>query len=241
MSLWIAIAVRPADEGKTRLAAALTPAERADLNQAFFQHTLAVARQTVASTHCVVISRSRDMRAMARAQGAYGLEETGNSFNQALTAASAFACANGATAVLSISSDLPLLHAADLHEMVFAASDHEVVIATDRHGEGTNALLQRPPGVIGYHHGPGSLATHRMAAERLGLKARVITRAGLAFDVDTPEDLLVWSTGYQHTIQGDLARVEHRSSNSNPAWHPLHPPILPRFRTRRMRSQSKLS
>ena len=40
MSIWAIIPARPLEEGKSRLAEALTPAERQRLNQRFFRQTL---------------------------------------------------------------------------------------------------------------------------------------------------------------------------------------------------------
>ena len=48
----------------------------------------------------------------------------------------------------------------------------------------------RPPGVATTHFGePGSCAVHVRAAEDAGLEAVVVDLPGLAFDLDTPEDL----------------------------------------------------
>ena len=189
MNLWIAIAARPPEEGKTRLAPVLSPDGRTALNLAFFDHVLSVAVEVAGADHCVVVSRADTLLDRARRLGAHGLNETGNGLNEALCAAARFAQAQGADALLTISSDLPLLEADDLRAMIAVAGQADVVIAADRHGAGTNALLQRPPGVIGYHHGPDSLQHHRAAAEALGLSAVVVDRPKLAFDVDTPEDI----------------------------------------------------
>jgi 2-phospho-L-lactate guanylyltransferase (CobY/MobA/RfbA family) len=46
--------------------------------------------------------------------------------------------------------------------------------------------------VIGFHFGLGSFAAHRAKATDAGLAPIVVQRPGLAFDLDTPEDLVRW-------------------------------------------------
>ncbi len=63
-----------------------------------------------------------------------------------------------------------------------------MAIAGDRLGTGTNALAISPVGAIPYAYGEGSFAAHQQAAEAAGRSLRVVRRAGLSFDVDTPDD-----------------------------------------------------
>jgi 2-phospho-L-lactate guanylyltransferase len=68
------------------------------------------------------------------------------------------------------------------------------VLAPDRHGTGTNALLLRcDPAADGpafrFHFGPDSYARHVDEAHRLGLDVVTAITAGTALDLDTPEDL----------------------------------------------------
>jgi 2-phospho-L-lactate guanylyltransferase (CobY/MobA/RfbA family) len=50
----------------------------------------------------------------------------------------------------------------------------------------------RPPGVIGFRFGKGSFAKHLEEVERAGVPLVAVNRAGLAFDLDTPQDLARW-------------------------------------------------
>ncbi len=67
-----------------------------------------------------------------------------------------------------------------------------VAIAPDRLGTGTNGLALAPPGVIGFRFGTGSFAAHRAEAQAAGVEPAIVARPGLAFDLDTPEDLARW-------------------------------------------------
>ena len=64
-----------------------------------------------------------------------------------------------------------------------------VVLAPDRAGTGTNALLLRPPGSMPFAFGAGSYARHLALARKHGVAMATYRAAGTAFDVDGPADL----------------------------------------------------
>jgi 2-phospho-L-lactate guanylyltransferase len=69
--------------------------------------------------------------------------------------------ARGATAVLRLPIDLPLVRPEDIDEIWgFDQGEGSVVIVPSRDGTGTNAILRRPPTLFPSHFGPGSLAKH---------------------------------------------------------------------------------
>ncbi|HEY0753586.1 MAG TPA: NTP transferase domain-containing protein [Ktedonobacteraceae bacterium] len=91
-------------------------------------------------------------------------------------------------ALLTISADLPLLTPEDIQHLVYLAEDYQVVLAGDREGTGTNALLVRPPLALPYLFGPNSLPAYAHAANARQLSSKLYHNAHLAFDVDTPAD-----------------------------------------------------
>jgi 2-phospho-L-lactate guanylyltransferase len=64
-----------------------------------------------------------------------------------------------------------------------------VVIAPDRHGKGTNALLMVPPGQIEYDFGEGSFQRHCERAKNSGARLEIVNLPSLSLDLDMPEDL----------------------------------------------------
>ena len=111
--------------------------------------------------------------------------------NGAIDAGRAWALDRGASAVISLFADLPLIVADDICGLV--ARMESVVLGPDRRGEGTNALLLRLAGrgpEFTFAFGEGSLAKHLAEARRLGLSVGVHDAPGIAFDLDTPDD---WS------------------------------------------------
>ncbi|HEX4157289.1 MAG TPA: 2-phospho-L-lactate guanylyltransferase [Rhizomicrobium sp.] len=185
MDLRIILPVKPFAEAKQRLAPAMTAAARARLAEQMFLHVFATARAFAGAPGIIVISRGTDALAFATGQGAIALaEQPLSDLNGALRQASAFARKSGAAKLLVAASDLPLLGEADLA----ALAGHDCAIAPDRHGRGTNALLW--PATLDFHFGENSFEHHRAIASSAGSEAHIVTRPGLAHDIDVPADLL---------------------------------------------------
>jgi 2-phospho-L-lactate guanylyltransferase len=181
------LAVRPPEEGKSRLAGTLDDRERIQLNYSMFRHVLKVGSEVFEPNRIVVISRSAALLDEVHGLGIRPLAEMGSGLNPALEQAADQAIANGANALLSLSSDLPALTADDLHALLDAPA--AIAIGTDRARQGTNALRMRPAGAIPFRYGVGSLTAHLAEARAAGLEAMVVERPGLANDIDTPADL----------------------------------------------------
>ena len=94
----------------------------------------------------------------------------------------------GATTVVLLPGDCPLLRSAEVDE---ALSRHRsgVAVIPDRHGSGTNGLILTPPGAIVPAFGAGSRERHLALAREAGVPAEVAEIPSLALDLDTGEDL----------------------------------------------------
>jgi 2-phospho-L-lactate/phosphoenolpyruvate guanylyltransferase len=115
--------------------------------------------------------------------------------NEGLDQARSEAILDGIATLIILHGDLPNLRTGDIDTLVGALpSDGRpgVAIGPDRAGTGTNALALRPPGVINFRFGAGSFAAHAAEVERVGVPCVAVNRSGLAFDLDTPEDLARW-------------------------------------------------
>lgn len=187
MNCHLLLAVRPPEEGKSRLASALDTEARIQLNYNMFRHVLKIGSELFEPSRIVVISRSTALLDEVRALGIRPLAEAGDDLNPALEQAAGQAIAHGANALLSLSSDLPTLTVEDLRALLDAPA--AIAIGTDRARQGTNGLRMRPAGAIPFRYGEGSLAAHLAEARAAGLEAVVVDRPGLANDIDTPADL----------------------------------------------------
>jgi 2-phospho-L-lactate guanylyltransferase len=185
MDLRIILPVKPFAEAKQRLAPAMTAAARARLAEDMFVHVLATASAFAKPSAIIVVSRGPDVLDHARAMGAIALtEQSPSGLNPALLQASEFARESGAAKLLVVASDLPQLCEADLA----ALARHDCAIAPDRHGRGTNALLW--PATLDFHFGENSFERHRAIASSAGYEVRIVSRPGIAYDVDLPSDLI---------------------------------------------------
>jgi 2-phospho-L-lactate guanylyltransferase len=191
MSIWAIVPVKPLQLGKSRLSAVLSDDERAVLNRTLFEQTLYTLQQTPEVSQTLVISSDSTALSIAREYGACTvLEEGVPSLNGALTRATLLAQNDATRGVLVLPADLPLLTKNDLSS--FLAFLHEppcVVIAPDRHDNGTNALLIAPACLIAYNFGPDSFKRHCADALKKGAKLEVVQNENIARDLDTPEDL----------------------------------------------------
>jgi 2-phospho-L-lactate guanylyltransferase len=141
----------------------------------------------------VVISPSAELEPIVAEAGARLAVQRGMGLNAGLDQAREAAVAEGVERLLVLHGDLPNLAAEDVLALMDAAGGlPSVAIAPDRLGTGTNGLALSPPGAIGFRFGTGSLAAHRTEAEAAGMEPAMVMRPGLAFDLDTPEDLARW-------------------------------------------------
>jgi 2-phospho-L-lactate guanylyltransferase len=192
-NLWIVVPAKPLALGKSRLSGLLRTHERRILNERLLRHVLGVAVAVVGAARVIVVSADPAVHALARRYRVQACREQGaRDLNNALTQGAALAQRQGAAAVLSIASDLPLLDEAALRALIAEAKPNAVVAATDRAGQGTNALLMSPPGRITYQYGRDSLRRHQAQARQIGCRWAVVQAPALAFDIDHPDDYRAW-------------------------------------------------
>lgn len=178
---------------KTRLAPSLSPEERVAIARRLLERVLAVSREICGDV--AVITPSLDLAPVVEAAGARHVLQRGMGLNQGLEQARFDALVDDIGTLVVLHGDLPNLHAADVQALLDALPEADqpgVAIGPDRSGIGTNGLALRPPGVIGFRFGPGSFAAHAAEAELAGVPLCAVNRSGLAFDLDTPEDLARW-------------------------------------------------
>lgn len=185
------VPVRALEGAKSRLGEALGVSERRDLVTRLLGRTLAALAGVAGVERTIVVSGDEAVLALARRAGTsvVPLRQRGTGLNPGLEEARAVALELGAASLLVLPADLADPATAALAGLLAARpGGPSVVLAPDRHGEGTNALLLTPPGAIGFSFGPGSRAAHRAAAAAAGI-AYLEREGPLALDLDTPEDL----------------------------------------------------
>ncbi len=157
------------------------------------QRVLKVSREV--ADDVVVISPSRSLLEVVEPSGARLVVQRGMGLNSGLDQVRFDALVDDVETLAVLHGDLPNLQRTDIETLLAALPGDGrpgVAIAPDRAGTGTNALVLRPPGVIRFRFGVGSFAKHLEEVERAGVPLVAVNRAGLAFDLDTPEDLARW-------------------------------------------------
>jgi 2-phospho-L-lactate/phosphoenolpyruvate guanylyltransferase len=196
MTLWAIIPVKPLRRGKSRLAGALSEDERTELNRSLLEHTLKTLSAIRELEEVLVISRDPQALTIARNHGARTVREDGQpELNTALKRATVIAQVYATRGVLVLPADLPLVSREDVMTLIERADDPPVVvIAPDRHGKGTNALLMSPSGLIEYDFGEGSFQRHCERVKKSGARLEIVDLPSLGLDLDIPEDLEIIRT-----------------------------------------------
>lgn len=202
--LHVLIPLRSFAGGKARLGGTIDAEERETLLRGLLLRTIGVVRAWPACEMVHVVSTDPDVLVAARAATPIQaglpirvLIQRGEGLNEALILARDEAVRAGATAVLMLPADLPLLSQEPLDRLLEAAdaavaagSQRPIVVVApaDARG-GTNALLLSPPDVIEPCFGTLSLEAHLRAAALADASLQVVGDARLGFDLDTPEDM----------------------------------------------------
>jgi 2-phospho-L-lactate guanylyltransferase len=183
---WALIPAKPFQDAKTRLMPVLDQDCRAALAEAMLARTIAVARAADPDMAIVIVSYPGMADTVAADLGADLLFLSMRSgLNEQL--ADAASSLSRAGPLLILHADLPFLETADVVAML--ETEQQVVVAPDRAGSGTNALMLRGGRRI-FRFGDDSFVQHCTAALSRASTVGSMRRFGLGFDLDGPKDWL---------------------------------------------------
>ena len=189
MSVFAVVPVKDLLGTKSRLKPILNPGARAGLTLYMMGRVISALKEAGVENVCVV-SPDRIVLDSARERGAAPLPQESRGLNPALEEGRRWAMDRGASSLLVLPADLPLLDAEDVRAVLEGTGTEDaVVISPDGAHAGTNALLLHPPDALPFAFGPGSYEAHLRSARERGLAVRVRERPHLSFDLDTAEDL----------------------------------------------------
>src|SRR5262245_6221155 len=169
----------------------MTQEERTRLAWAMLENTFAAAAVARNVDRIAVVTLYPPAIELARKYGMEVIAETEQiSESASVDFGSKEAKKRGATAVLRLPIDLPLVTSGDI-ESIFEQDGEgpSIVIVPSRDGTGTNAILRRPPDLFPSHFGPGSLSKHLAEAAAAKAACRVIELHRIALDIDDPGDM----------------------------------------------------
>jgi 2-phospho-L-lactate guanylyltransferase len=185
VTVWAVIPIKASPASKSRLSGALDADARAELVGAMLGHVVGAAREATKIARVCLVGNAPGMP-----DDVTILPDAGEGLNAAVQSALSETARQGASRVVFVHGDLPLVTARDF-DLLAAAPAGTIALAPDRHGTGTNAIsLPLPEAAdFAFAFGPDSLARHRNEAERLYLRLEEIHSQGLARDIDEPADL----------------------------------------------------
>ena len=185
MSCWALVAIKAGRNRKARLAGHLSAPLREQLAETMLQGVLAALRAS-RSVDGIALVTTDTRRAEPQV---LVLPDPGSGLNEALSSAAGELQARGATQLLIVHADLPLLTGGEIDEFIAEGRRAAVALAPDQRGTGTNALFVGLPTPFRFQFGEGSYSRHCEEAARHGMETRTVRQSGLAFDVDEPADL----------------------------------------------------
>jgi 2-phospho-L-lactate guanylyltransferase len=188
--IYAIVPVKALSQAKGRLAQALTDSKRQSLVLAMLADVLTALRGARTLAGYGVISDDMAVLTYAAELGAEALIDQAPDLNSALADAARFYTGAGATGLLILPADIPLVTASDIDVLVASAPPGRGVVVAPSSDGGTNGLFVRPPLALPFLFGLESLARHLQAAHDRGLPVRLFESPRIALDVDQPEDLV---------------------------------------------------
>jgi 2-phospho-L-lactate guanylyltransferase len=205
-----AVPVKDLAYAKQRLVPALGAAARRELARAMLSDVLA-AMCAARLDRVWVVTRDPEVVGLAAAFGAEpftSLSDAENSSHtSAVAAGQAEAARRGARVFLTVPGDVPCVTADEIRALAAAARDGTPAFAPSRSGFGTNGVALTPADAMPLKFGEPSFQNHLAAARARGLEPRVMGLAGLALDVDAPEDLATLAAEGGATASARLVRA----------------------------------
>lgn len=185
----VLVPVKASVRAKSRLAAVLDAEGRAQLVVWMLDRVLSAVAASAVSRLSVVGGDERTL-VVARRYGAEIIPDRGRGLNVALSEAVATVRRPGRPACMVLVADLPRLAHEDIETLLAASRDGQTAVIAPAHdGQGTNALIIPQECAFAPAFGSGSRARHHRLFARQGFSAVEVSRPGLAFDVDLPDDL----------------------------------------------------
>lgn len=189
------IPMKELSQAKMRLADVLDRDARGELALAMLTDVIAACDASGCFDIIVVISNDSEVFWQAREMGAKPLAEPGtiSGLNESLTFGQRYLARRVAVdEIIIVPADIPAVRPDDLRAVAGAlAGGGEARAALVRsRDDGTNALAMRPPEAVAMRFGLGSADAHVAEAMSRGVNLVELDLHRVAFDVDSPDDLV---------------------------------------------------
>ena len=190
MTTWAIIPVKRLSLAKSSLSRALNPPQRRELVLNMLADVLNAVHEARSVEGSIVVSPDEEILEFARTFDATGIADRGAKLNDSLELAIKHAMAKGATSILILPSDIPLLTAADVENIISIASSPRAAVIAPSKDNGTNALFLRPADVMNLRFGGESFPAHLAETRAADIRPQVYRSTTVSIDIDEIEDLL---------------------------------------------------
>jgi 2-phospho-L-lactate guanylyltransferase len=184
----VLLPVKEFKNAKQRLSSMLDRDSCAGLARAMLSDVLHALANARTPQRVVVFTASDEVMQMARMLGFDIVIEKSVDGHSAAVNQMVLELSKTCSRILSIAADLPRMVAAEIDFALNAASE-PVTLIPSRDWTGTNGVLFLPPARIAMEYGEGSFRRHLSKAAAAGIASDVMDLPGIAFDIDTPDDL----------------------------------------------------
>jgi 2-phospho-L-lactate/phosphoenolpyruvate guanylyltransferase len=195
--IWAVVPVKQLNAAKSRLSPAFSQKVRQGLAYAMLEDVLSVLSNVSTLAGIIVATLDEDAARLARNYGADIFSEAADEgHTQTIIAAGERLAREGRGGMLTMPGDIPAATAAEISHLLAehgTAPAFSIVPAHDRRG--SNAIVATPPLIVPLRFGNDSFEPHLAAARRCGIEPRIVEAAGIALDIDSPDDvakLLAW-------------------------------------------------
>ncbi len=197
----ILVPVKNLGNAKQRLTPALEHPARTELAHAMLRDVLGVLSD-YGEAEVSLVTSDPFAEELANQYG-FGIirDESNLSETNAIEMATHVCESRGVESTLVIPADIPLLDAQEIRAIYKSAPKNGSVLVSSGDKRGTNAVLRRPAALFPLRFGNDSFIPHFAAAIATGRSCVVLSLAGIALDIDTPEDLrqLAHAPGNRHS------------------------------------------
>jgi 2-phospho-L-lactate guanylyltransferase len=199
---FIIVPVKELTKAKDRLSPLLSPGERRSLAYAMLEDVLIAVSYSRCADRKFVVTKDAEAITLAKSLGIEAIEEGEQRGESVSVDEASRECAQmGATSVLRIPGDVPLITPGDVDLILSRQKPSpSLVLVPSRDGLGTNAMMRTPPNVIRSQFGYDSFRKHTHEATSLKIPFEVLDMPRFALDIDEPDDIVSLMSYY--TLNG---------------------------------------
>lgn len=201
LELWAAVPVKKTVNAKQRLAGLLAPERRSGLALAMLEDVLGALTAVSSLAGIVVVTVDPAASRLAMRFGARIVTENAqDGHTGAVAGAARLLAREGRAGMMTVPGDVPLITPEDVESLLAAHECAPSVTIVPAHDlRGSNAVLCSPPDAMPLRFGEDSFLPHLQAAERRGIRPRIVRLPRIALDIDRPEDLAAFLRLPSHT------------------------------------------